>query len=177
MEFEYLEHTADAKFRAYGKSLEEAFVNSAKATFGLLIECNKVKPNVDKKIKINARKVESLLYDFLEELLFLLDVDGFLLSKIENIKIWEDNGFNLECSAIGDHFKEYNISGNIKNTTPNREVTTTPILKLYHIIFFNISNFFAPKNIPVRVIIDIESAIIGMIATLSSLVAIPNDAT
>ena len=40
MDYEYLDHTADAKFIAYGQTLEEAFVNCAKATFGIIIDCN-----------------------------------------------------------------------------------------------------------------------------------------
>ena len=107
MEYEYLEHTADAKFRANGKTLEEAFINSAKATFGILIECSKVKPEIEKKVSIEAKKLESLLYDFIEELLFQLDVDGFLLSKIDNMKITKGDIFKLECTIYGDNYKKY----------------------------------------------------------------------
>ncbi len=119
MEFEYLEHTADAKFKAYGDSLEKAFVNAGKATFGLLLDCDKVKPVIEKKIEVKGKKIESLLYDYLEELLFLLDVDGFLLSKIEDLTIVEDDGFVLTCTAHGDYFKNYEISGNVKSVTYN----------------------------------------------------------
>ena len=31
MKYKFLEHTADIKFQAFGKSIEKAFVNSAKA--------------------------------------------------------------------------------------------------------------------------------------------------
>lgn len=116
MDYEYLEHTADAKFRAYGKTIEEAFINSAKAAFGILIECNKVNPKIEKKITLSAKKTESLLYDFIEELLFMLDVDGFLLSDIKDLSI-KDN--TLICTAYGDNYKNYEISGNIKSVTYN----------------------------------------------------------
>ena len=70
MDYEYLDHTADAKFRAFGKTLEEAFENCAKATFGILTEKQEIKTNIDKGIKIKAKRLESLLYDFIEELLY-----------------------------------------------------------------------------------------------------------
>ena len=116
MKFEYLDHTADAKFRAYGKTLEEAFINSAIATFSILINTDKVKPVITKDISITSGTAESLLYDFLEELLYLLDVEGFLLSRVEDMRI-ENN--NLTCKVYGDSHKKYRISGNIKSITYN----------------------------------------------------------
>ena len=37
-EYELLPHTADAMFRGYGRSLEEAFKNAAKAMYAVLID-------------------------------------------------------------------------------------------------------------------------------------------
>ena len=34
--FKYLEHTADAKFQAFGRTLEEAFANAVLATASLI---------------------------------------------------------------------------------------------------------------------------------------------
>jgi SHS2 domain-containing protein len=42
MDYEYLEHTADAQFIAYGQTLDEAFVNAARATFALIVDPGKV---------------------------------------------------------------------------------------------------------------------------------------
>jgi len=38
MKYKYLEHTADIKFQAFGKSLEEAFSNSAYAMINIICE-------------------------------------------------------------------------------------------------------------------------------------------
>jgi SHS2 domain-containing protein len=118
--FEYFGHTADAKFRAYGKTLEEAFINSALAMYNIICDSDKVLLNEIKKIKISAKRKESLLYDFLEEFLFLLDTGGFLLNKIENFKIKKIRGeFHLSCEAFGDNYKKYDVKGNIKSITYN----------------------------------------------------------
>ncbi|MBN2422729.1 archease [Candidatus Woesearchaeota archaeon] len=118
--FRYLPHTADAKFRAFGSSLEEAFVNSALAMFNIICNTDSVKPEMKKIIRISAKKKESLLYDFLEELLFLLDTEGFLLNKTEKLKITEkDNEFSLGCTVYGDNYKKYKVKGNIKSITYN----------------------------------------------------------
>lgn len=120
MKYEFLDHTADAKFRAYGSNLEEAFENVALATFSILINPEKVKPVISKEIKVMAAKKTSLLYDFIDELLFLLDTEGFLLNKIENLKIDQGDSFVLTCILYGDNFKNYNdVKGNIKSITYN----------------------------------------------------------
>ena len=118
--FIFLDHTADAKFQAYGKDLAEAFTNAAIAMYTILLEPEKVKPVIKKDIELCAKRKESLLYDFLEELLFFLDVDGFLLSDITDLRITEEKeGFCLKCTAIGDHYKGYDVKGNIKSITYN----------------------------------------------------------
>lgn len=127
MEYKYLDHTADAKFKAFGQTLEEAFINSANATFGLLISPKDVKAETSHELNIKSNRLESLLYDFIEELLFMLDVDGFLLSKIESLIIKKTNtGYQLLCTVFGDSYKNYEISGNIKSVTySNMEIKKT----------------------------------------------------
>ncbi|MEK6820605.1 MAG: archease, partial [Nanoarchaeota archaeon] len=77
MKFKFLEHTADMKFQAFGKSLEEAFVNSALAMKEAISGKIRVKSRIKKKIMVKGKDKESLLYNFLEEILFLLDSEGF----------------------------------------------------------------------------------------------------
>ena len=38
MKFKYLSHTSEAKFQAFGKSIEEAFSNVALALFNMLTD-------------------------------------------------------------------------------------------------------------------------------------------
>jgi SHS2 domain-containing protein len=115
MKYKYLEHTADAKFRAFGKDVDEVFVNSALAMFNILGETDKVKVTKTKKIKIKARNYERLLYEFLEELLFLLYTEDFFLSKVKEVKISED--FSLKATVVGDNYKNYDLKGDIKAVT------------------------------------------------------------
>ena len=46
--FEFLDHTADAKFRAYGNTLEESFRNAGIALSSLVTDVTKVKPHIRK---------------------------------------------------------------------------------------------------------------------------------
>lgn len=111
--FEFLEHTADAKFRAYGASIEKAFENAALAMKQIINE-NKVKCKIKKKIKVKGKDMKSLLYHFLEEFLFLFDSENFLVSKVK-VKI---KGLELEAEAIGDEDSFIN-EGGVKAVTYN----------------------------------------------------------
>ena len=77
--YRFLQHTADVKFQAFGKNLEEAFENAFYALKESICGKIKVKPVDSKIIRIKGNDLNSMLYDFLEEFLFLLDSEGFLL--------------------------------------------------------------------------------------------------
>ena len=115
MKYKYLDHTADAKFIAFGRDIDEVFVNSALAMFNILGKTSDVK--VTKKVKLNlkAKNYERLLYNFLEELLFLLETENLFLQGVKDLKIGKD--FVLSCVAEGDDLKNYDLEGDIKAVT------------------------------------------------------------
>lgn len=115
MKFKFLKHTADIKFRAFGETEEEVFENAAYALINIMCK-GKVKPLIKKKIKINGKDNESLLYNFLEEFLFLVETQEFLLAKIKNIKI---QGNKLVCEVLGDDSRNYELHRHVKAVTYN----------------------------------------------------------
>lgn len=117
MKFKFLEHTADIKFQAFGKSPEEAFSNSALALAEVMTKKTKINAKVKKKISVSGKDTGSLLYNFLEEFLFLFDSEGFILSKIEKIKIKDGK---LEAEVSGDSVRNYRISQDVKAITYNQ---------------------------------------------------------
>jgi len=120
--FKYLEHTADAKFEAYGANMGEAFSNAALATFNILTHTENIKPAIEKTIEIKAKRDTSLLYDFIEELLFMLDTEGFVLNEVKDIKIIKtDEELELKATITGDNYSNYpgEVHGNVKSITYN----------------------------------------------------------
>jgi len=103
----YLPHTADAKFRAFGKSLEEAFANAAYAMTDVITDHKKVSNTIKKKIHVTSEDEKSLLYDFLEQFLILLDTEKFILSKIINITIRQKKKLSLVAEFSGDNHPGY----------------------------------------------------------------------
>ena len=122
MKYKFLKHTADIKFQAFGKTLEKSFENSALAMSNSMYE-QKVKSKLKKKINVSGKNLESLLYNFLEELLFLLDSKGFFVSKIK-VKINKNkdekkNQTELSADVFGDNAKNYKIGLDVKAVTYN----------------------------------------------------------
>ena len=116
--FELLDHTADLKIVANGKSMQEAFCNAAKGMYSYMADIKRNKPNVKKTINVKANKLTTLLYEFLEELLVLTDTDNLLFSHITDMKIEKKKDIiHLTCIAKGDDFRNYETHGDIKSIT------------------------------------------------------------
>ena len=115
--FKFLEHTADVKFQAFGKSLGEVFENCALAMFNAMYE-DKIKEVKEFKIKAEGKDFESLLYNFLEEFLVLLDSENFFLSRVKSIKVDEKN-LKVEAVIVGDDAESYKIPLDVKAITYN----------------------------------------------------------
>lgn len=126
MNYKFLPHTADIKFQAFGNSLEQAFTNSALALTNIITK-QKIKPKIKKTIKIKGKDKENLLYNFLEEFLYLLDINNFILSEIKKIKIKsiikskKPLKYKLELNAeiYGDNINNYETETHVKAITYN----------------------------------------------------------
>jgi SHS2 domain-containing protein len=118
MGYKFLEHTADVKFLAKGKTIEQVFSFCADA----LNETIRGKINIlgqeERTIDVNGNDLESLLYNFLEEFLFLLDSEDFLVKGAKNLEI-DVEKFKLRCILIGDNAGNYKFTNDVKAITYN----------------------------------------------------------
>lgn len=136
--FEFENHTADIKIVARGKTLEEAFENTAIATFEAMTNTKKIREATRENIQIHTKKLDALLYDFIDELIFLMDTKAFLLKKFENTKITKSKkGYTLHTTSIGDIQKntdQYDVTSYIKSPTYN-DMNITKKENYYKITF------------------------------------------
>lgn len=100
MRYRLLEHTADAMVEAYGKSLGERFGNTAYAMFDQITDLTKVEPRGELRVVLSAESRERLLVDFLQELLFLHDTEGFLFNEFDV----RTDGLKLEATVRGERY-------------------------------------------------------------------------
>lgn len=100
-QFEFLEFaTADVVFKAYGKNLTELFKNAALALFEIMVNTKKVEPKIRKKISVKGDDIKSLMFKWLNELIFYVDAQGLAFSKFD-VKI-DEKKMTLDAEVWGE---------------------------------------------------------------------------
>ncbi len=119
--YDILPHTADGKFRAYGRTLEEAFANAALALASLMWDWSKIEPTITRPVRLNGRDRKQLLVKFLGEIIFLFETQKFLLAAVDGLEIRDvPDGFCLEAELRGDTLSDrYELYGDVKAVTYN----------------------------------------------------------
>ena len=103
--YEFLEHTADVYVAAYGRNLNEAFANAAKAVFDVMTDVRKVAPKTSINIEVRGEDLEALLYSWLEQFLIIFDTQQLLFSEFEvNITQEKDGTYLLRGIAKGEKY-------------------------------------------------------------------------
>lgn len=129
--FEYFDVTADIGFYAFGDTLNESFENASLAIFNIISNTDNIKSEKSIEFEITSEDEVSLLYDYLEELLFYHEVEFMLFGEFEvqikgidgnyylkacmggeNIN-WDKHDRNCEIKAITFHQMEVNISDTV----------------------------------------------------------------
>lgn len=112
---------ADIAYEAYGRDLNELFENSALAIFELSADVKTIEPKKKLKVKLENKKLDNLLYDFLSEILFLKD-SKYIVFKNVKVKINEDKKnkkFKLKSTLEGDtiNSEKQHLENDIKAIT------------------------------------------------------------
>jgi len=116
MTHRFLEHTADVKFRAEGSTIEGMYSSAADALNETIRGDIKILEQEEKSFVVDGPDSEVLLYNFLEEFLFLLDAKEFLVSSIKSIEVGEGK---ISCAVVGDSAENYVFTNDVKAITYN----------------------------------------------------------
>ncbi|MEE1133864.1 MAG: archease, partial [Methanobrevibacter sp.] len=76
--YEYFEATADIGLKAYGKDMNEAFENAGLAIFNIISDTSGIDAVREIEFEVTSEDEVSLLYDYLEELLFYHEIEFML---------------------------------------------------------------------------------------------------
>lgn len=99
--FEFIEHTADIGLVAYGSNMAEAFANAAYGLFSIITEPDKLRESESLAVAVSAEDSESLLFNWLNHLIYVFDVEH-LLFKIFDIT--EFTECNLKATCRGERY-------------------------------------------------------------------------
>ena len=105
MHYEYLEEigTADIAFEATGRDLPELFRAAADATTNVMIDnIDAIQPRETRQIELSNDKLDMLLFDLLQELIFLKDAKRLLL-RLREVQITErEENYFVKAIAEGE---------------------------------------------------------------------------
>jgi SHS2 domain-containing protein len=101
--YEILEHKADLKIRAFGKTKEEIFSNALLAMADSQ-KAEVLNQEIKREIKIKSSDLPSLLVDFLSEVLYLSQVNREVYN---NVKFKKFSNKELEAELIGKKVERF----------------------------------------------------------------------
>jgi SHS2 domain-containing protein len=118
-EFEFLEHTADLKFRAYGRSLEECLANSVKAIAHAFIGEQKIPAGIVKTVSSEADSLEVLVHDFLSELIYFFATEQYVAVEAKKLSVSGRKRYALKAEVLGGvlDFSKHRIETEVKAVT------------------------------------------------------------
>ncbi len=117
--FEILDHTADIGLIVYGNNLKALFENAGEAFFHLITDLRKVRRRVERRIHIGGESLDRLMVDWLNELLYLHDVENLLFKGFNIESVGEDG---LMAVVKGEPFQQkiHVIKTEVKAVTYHR---------------------------------------------------------
>jgi len=127
--FEFLDHTADIKIKVSGRALNDIFETTVLAIAQYCSGGEKIQSRKGKVINVKGEDNESLLYNFIDEILYLIDAEHFIPVKAKVTM----RGFNLQAELFGDETKNYKLE-HVKAAT-YAEMSILKIHNLWKAIF------------------------------------------
>ena len=101
--FELVDHTGDLGVRVFGESLPRLFEQAAAALTFILTDPETIRINKTRNLLLEAKSDEELLITWLNELVYLFDIEGLLFKAYDVLSVHDHN---LEALARGEVYVE-----------------------------------------------------------------------
>jgi len=99
--FEIIDHVADVGIIAYGTDARELFSNAAVAMFSLITELESVEEKLHLDLEVSSEDRDSLLVEWLNELIYLFDVKHILFNRFDIESLTHNE---LKATCYGENF-------------------------------------------------------------------------
>jgi SHS2 domain-containing protein len=109
MPYHYLEDigTADIAFEATARDLPELFIAAADATMNVMIDnLDAIESRETRQIELSSDKIDMLLFDFLQELIYFKDARRLLLRACETQIDHKDEEYLLKAKVAGEQLDD-----------------------------------------------------------------------
>jgi SHS2 domain-containing protein len=120
MPYRFLEEiaTADVAFEAEGQTLNDLFEATALALTEVMVDLDGLLPIVERRIHLTAEDLETLLFRWLAELIYLKDSECLLFRRFK-IRIQEEGEPQLQATLWGDQidYRKMSLKVDVKAVT------------------------------------------------------------
>jgi len=99
--FQVIDHTADVGIIAYGTDMKQVFSNAAFALFSLITQPETIEEELQRKLELVAEHKDSLLVEWLNELIYLFDAEHLLFRRFDIDSLTSNK---LEATCYGERF-------------------------------------------------------------------------
>jgi SHS2 domain-containing protein len=114
--FKLIEHTADTGLKAYGGTLAEAFANAAYGMFSIIAGLDDVEERVSRRVEVDGDDAESLLFEWLNSLLYYFDVETLLFKRFDMMD-FDEKHLAAECYGEPYDASRHSLKTWVKSAT------------------------------------------------------------
>ena len=104
MRYRFIDHTADVAFEVYGSDLKELIENATLAFYDAFVFLDKLEITETKEIEVEADSADYLLFNWLNELLFLFETE-FFAGKEVDVNVSEDGVLKAKGTIRGGRIR------------------------------------------------------------------------
>lgn len=118
--------TADLAFEATGKDLNDLFTNAALAVLSSQVKLETVSEKVTKKVVMENEDVGQLLFDFLNEIIYLKDAEQLIF---KTVRVAITGKYKLVADLKGEKIdpQKHQLGNDLKAVTMHKfEIKQTP---------------------------------------------------
>ncbi len=135
--YEYFDVAADVGVAAWGATLADAFAQAALGVFALMVPPEDVEERERREIRAQGESVELTLVNWINECLYVHDIEGFVVRRVE-------------VPTIGDTLVHGVLHGEPVDTARHRLGTVVKAATLHEVAVTG-----SPRGVETRLIVDV----------------------
>ena len=118
MGYKILDHATDAFIEVTASSLIEAFEIAGYSVIDTILDNSKIEEKKESNIVVNGKDLNYLLYNWLEEIIYLIITEGFAIKKL-NITLERNEKYTISAQIFGEDIdiKKHGFKVEIKSPT------------------------------------------------------------
>ena len=118
MGYKILDHATDAFIEVTASSLIEAFEIAGYSVIDTILDNSKIENKNERNIVVKGKDLNYLLYNWLEEIIYLIITEGFAIKKLK-ITLEKNEEYTISAGIFGENIdiKKHGFKVEIKSPT------------------------------------------------------------